>query len=477
MRRASNSSPRCCSHRCATTSSRSASALSTRPCMSLQPERRRGIGPRRPGREASTTRTVYARSIWRTHEPRTRRHCGRSPHPAGCARQQHRPGRLSNLARTQSIRRRMPGHLGPHPGWSPVLEQRCWSRRHHQTGRLGAVAPLSRGYGRRSLRAEWRDDFIRHGGLPGPRRRHDPRDRAPASARVGRTRVVGQADKPVAVVTGASRGAGLGIAHALGSHGCTVYVTGRTEKAGQSPLGGTIHETAELVTSAGGTGIAVHVDHADDEQTKALFEQVAREQGRLDILVNNAAIIRDEMMGRTRFWEEPINVIDTLDVGLRSGYVATVYAAPLMLPQRHGLVVFTSAPGAAHYVFGPSYGVHKAGMDKMAADMAVDFKEFGIASVSIWMGILLTERFKNFVAIAPEKFAHMLEIAETPELTGHLIWALFNDPDRMDKSGQTWIGAELARDYDIKDDNGRRPPSYRDLYDIYPIRQFPRVLR
>ena len=89
------------------------------------------------------------------------------------------------------------------------------------------------------------------------------------------------ADKTVAVVTGASRGAGLGIAHALGSHGCTVYVTGRTEKAGQSPLAGTIHETAQLVTSAGGTGIAVPVDHADDEQTKALFDRVAAEQGRL----------------------------------------------------------------------------------------------------------------------------------------------------------------------------------------------------
>ena len=152
------------------------------------------------------------------------------------------------------------------------------------------------------------------------------------------------ADKTVAVVTGASRGAGLGIAHALGSHECTVYVTGRTEKAGQSPLAGTIGESAELVTAAGGEGIAVAVDHADDVQTKSLFNRVEREQGRLDILVNNAAIIRDEMMGRTRFWEEPINVIDTLDVGLRSGYVATVYAAPLMLPQRHGLVVFTSAP-------------------------------------------------------------------------------------------------------------------------------------
>src|SRR6478735_3334505 len=477
MRRASNSSPRCCSHRCATTSSRSASALSTRPCMSLQPERRRGIGPRRPGREASTTRTVYARSIWRTHEPRTRRHCGRSPHPAGCARQQHRPGRLSNLARTQSIRRRMPGHLGPHPGWSPVLEQRCWSRRHHQTGRLGAVAPLSRGYGRRSLRAEWRDDFIRHGGLPGPRRRHDPRDRAPASARVGRTRVVGQADKPVAVVTGASRGAGLGIAHALGSHGCTVYVTGRTEKVGQSPLGGTIHETAELVTSAGGTGIAVHVDHADDEQTKALFEQVEREQGRLDILVNNAAIIRDEMMGRTKFWEEPLDVLDTLNVGLRSSYVATALAAPLMLPRRKGLVAFSSSSGAVHYAFGPAYGVPKAGTDKMAADMAFDFKEFGIAAVSIWMGSLLTDRVRKIIASKPEKFRHILDTAETPELTGHVIWELYQDSDLMNVSGQTLIGAELAMKYGISFEMRRHPPSYRNLYDVHPQQQCAHVMR
>ncbi len=214
-------------------------------------------------------------------------------------------------------------------------------------------------------------------------------------------------EKPVAVVTGASRGAGLGIAHALGSHGCTVYVTGRTETAGQSPLGGTIGETADLVTAAGGTGIAVRVDHSDDEQTKSLFEQVEREQGRLDILVNNAAVIRDEMMARTPFWEKPLNIIDILDVGLRSSYVATACAAPLMVRQEHGLVVFTSAPGAAHYVFGPSYGVHKAGMDKMAADMAVDFKKFGVATVSIWMGILLTERFKNIIAAAPEKLGHL----------------------------------------------------------------------
>lgn len=282
---------------------------------------------------------------------------------------------------------------------------------------------------------------------------------------------------PVAVVTGASRGAGLGIAHALGMHGATVYVTGRTQKPGESSLAGTIYETAELVTAAGGCGIAVCVDHGDDAQVKALFEQVGRDHGRVDILVNNAAIIRDEMMGRTKFWEEPINVIDTLNVGLRSSYVATVYAAPLLLPQRKGLVVFTSASGAVHYAFGPAYGVPKAGTDKMAADMAVDFREFGIATVSIWMGSLLTQRVRDIIAANPAKLGHILETAETPELTGHVIWALYNDPDLMDLSGQTLIGAELAVTYGIKDEDDRQPPSYRDLFGVHPNKQYAHTMR
>lgn len=283
--------------------------------------------------------------------------------------------------------------------------------------------------------------------------------------------------QPIAVVTGASRGAGAGIAHALGSHGCTVYVTGRTEGAGESNLEGTIHETADLVTAVGGKGIAVRVDHADDDQVKALFDRIEHEQGRIDILVNNAALIRDEMMRRTKFWEEPINVIDTLDVGLRSSYVATVYASPLMLPQRKGLVVFTSSSGAVHYAFGPAYGVPKAGTDKMAADMAVDFKDFGIAAISIWMGSLLTQRVRNIIASNPEKFGHILDTAETPELTGHVIWALYNDPNLIDVSGQTLIGAELAVKYGLKDEADRQPPSYRDLFGVHPHKRYAHVMR
>lgn len=273
----------------------------------------------------------------------------------------------------------------------------------------------------------------------------------------------------IAVVTGASRGAGAGIAHALGSHGATVYVTGRSTEA--------LEATAARVTAAGGSGIPVTVDHADDAQVQGLFERVARDHGRVDILVNNAAIIRDEMMGRTKFWEEPINVIDTLDVGLRSSYVATVYAAPLMLPQSKGLVAFSSSSGAVHYAFGPAYGVPKAGTDKMAADMAVDFREHGIAAVSIWMGSLLTERVRGIIAANPAKFGHILDSAETPELTGHVIWALYNDPDLMDVSGQTLIGAELAARYGIVDEGGRRPPSYRDMFDVHPNRQYPHLMR
>lgn len=279
------------------------------------------------------------------------------------------------------------------------------------------------------------------------------------------------------MVTGASRGAGAGIAHALGSHGCTVYVTGRTEKTDPAALPGTIHETAERVTAAGGKGIAVRVDHADDDQVKALFEQIEREQGRVDILVNNAAIIRDEMMGRTKFWEEPLSVMDTLNVGLRSSYVATVYATPLMLPQRDGLVVFTSSSGGVHYAFGPAYGVPKAGTDKMAADMAVDFKDAGITAVSIWMGSLLTDRVRTIIAGNPDKFGHILETAETPELTGHVVWGLYRDPRRMDVSGQTLIGAELAVKYGIKDEDGRQPPSYRELFGVHPHQQQAHVMR
>jgi NAD(P)-dependent dehydrogenase (short-subunit alcohol dehydrogenase family) len=283
----------------------------------------------------------------------------------------------------------------------------------------------------------------------------------------------------VAIVTGASRGAGKGIATALGSHGCRVYVTGRSQKTGDHNLPGTIYETAELVTKAGGKGIAVRCDHGNDDDVKALFEQVKAEQGRVDILVNNAAAVYDELSFPGNFWEKPLKLADMIDVGIRSGYVASWYAAPMMIAQGKGLVIFTSSTGSVHYVFGPSYGAHKAGMDKMAFDMAADFKNAGanVAAISLWMGAVLTDRLKQMIEEEPEKFGALEAMSESPEFTGHLIWALYEDAKLMDKNGKTIIGAELALEYGIKDSGGKQPPSYRDTHGVVPHEYYPVEIR
>ena len=283
--------------------------------------------------------------------------------------------------------------------------------------------------------------------------------------------------QPIAVVTGASRGAGRGIAIALGSHGCKVFVTGRSEQPGDASLPGTIYETAEAVTAAGGQGIAVRVDHADDEQVRMLFEQVRRDTGRLDILVNNACALHDQLTAPGNFWEKPLGLVDMLDVGLRSSYVASYYAAPLMVTQRYGLIVFTSASGSVHYVYGPAYGAHKAGMDKFAADMAVDLQDYNVAALSIWMGALQTERLRAVIASDPAKYGYLHGVTETPQFSGHVIWALSQDPDLMKISGQTLIGAEAALKYGIKDDGDRQPRSYRETHKVEPRVQYPNIIR
>jgi len=281
----------------------------------------------------------------------------------------------------------------------------------------------------------------------------------------------------VAVVTGGSRGVGRGIAIALGAHGYTVYVTGRTQQLGDSAWSGTIHHTATAITAAGGKGVAAHIDHRNDDEVEALFARVREEQGRLDLLVNNAALIHDELQSPLPFWQKPLAAsVDLLEVGLRSGLVASYYAAPLLVETGRGLVVFTSAPGAVHYQYGAAYGAHKAGMDKFAADMAVDFRPFGVAAVSIWMGVVLTERVRQIIDSAPE-LGYLDDIAETPEFTGHVIAALAADPNVLAVSGQTLIGAEAARQYGISDRDGRQPPSVRDLMSVAPALYHGRIRR
>jgi NAD(P)-dependent dehydrogenase (short-subunit alcohol dehydrogenase family) len=268
----------------------------------------------------------------------------------------------------------------------------------------------------------------------------------------------------VVVVTGASRGAGKGIAVALGATGATVYVTGRTRREGDAPLPGTVQATAEAVTAAGGRGIAVYCDHADDAQVAQLFEQVRQEQGRLDILVNNATVLHDALTATGPFWTKPLALADILDVGLRSHYTASWFAAPLLLANGEGLVVNTSSFGGRIYMHGPAYGAGKAGIDKMAHDMAVDFRPHRVAVVALWMGLLATERTRRVFAAEPEKYAGMAATAESPEFSGRIIDALARDPQLMDRSGQVWIGAELALAYGVTDIDGRQPLSPRSFF-------------
>ncbi|GAB2845637.1 SDR family NAD(P)-dependent oxidoreductase [Pseudoduganella ginsengisoli] len=267
----------------------------------------------------------------------------------------------------------------------------------------------------------------------------------------------------IAVVTGASRGAGKGIALALAAQGAIVYVTGRSQQEGDAALPGTIHATAAEITQAGGTGIAVACDHADDAQVAALFERVKRGHGKLDILVNNATFLHDCLIDKGPFWEKPLALVEILDVGLRSGYVASHYAAPLLIASGKGLIVFTSSFGASCYMHGPAYGAQKSGIDKFAKDMAVDLRPHNVACVSLWMGPLKTERTRAVWEREPDKYAAFEPMAESPQFTGMVIAALHSDPQRMDKSGQVLIVAEQAQAYGIRDLDGKQPPSHRSL--------------
>ena len=268
----------------------------------------------------------------------------------------------------------------------------------------------------------------------------------------------------VVVVTGASRGAGKGIALALGATGATVYVTGRTRNEGDAPLPGTVQGTADAVTAAGGEGIPVYCDHGDDDSVQRLFEQVAVEQGRLDILVNNATSLHDAMTQTGPFWEKPLALTDLWEVGMRSHYSAAWHAAPLLLANGEGLIINTSSFGGRIYMHGPAYGAGKAAVDKMSHDMAIDFRPYNVAVISIWMGLLLTERTQRVFDAEPEKYVDLVATAETPQFTGRVIDRLARDSKLMDKSGGVLIGAELSQEYGLTDINGRSPPSHRAFF-------------
>jgi NAD(P)-dependent dehydrogenase (short-subunit alcohol dehydrogenase family) len=268
----------------------------------------------------------------------------------------------------------------------------------------------------------------------------------------------------VAVVTGASRGIGKGIALALAEQGAIVYVTGRTVTPGAAALPGTVGETAAEVEHRGGTGIAVQVDNANDAQVEALFDQVKREQGRLDILVNNAFTLPEDLTEPKGFWEKPLSNLDMFDVGVRSSFVAAWHAAQIMVPQKSGLIVEISGYTGVAYTFGVLFGTCKSAVDRMARDMAIELKPHNVASISLWQGLTMTERAVRNLANIPGlkgSSAAKPEDSCSPEHPGRVIAALAVDPNLMKRSGGTFITAELAQEYGVTDIDGKVIPSLR----------------
>lgn len=274
----------------------------------------------------------------------------------------------------------------------------------------------------------------------------------------------------VAVVTGASRGGGRGIALVLGEEGATVYVTGRSIRGDSTRPdlpGTTIEETAEQVTARGGVGIPVQCDHTQDEQVEALFERVKQEAGRLDILVNNVwggYENYDDAAFDVPFWKQPLWRWDKMfTAGVRAQFTASRLAAPLMLSQRQGLIVSTTAWDRGKYLGSVPYYVAKAAVSRMAYGMALELREHNIAVLALAPGWMRTEDVLARFKTDEQRWQEVPELraTESTEYVGRAVAALATDPHIMQKSGHTLMVGDLAREYGFADIDGRYVPPFR----------------
>ena len=264
----------------------------------------------------------------------------------------------------------------------------------------------------------------------------------------------------VAVVTGASRGVGKGVALGLGEAGATVYVTGRTvkDKTDVEKLGGTVFETAEAVTALGGKGMAIPCDHREDSQVEEVFKQVAKKSKQIDILVNNAWGGYENMREGRRltyfkpFWEQPFWRWDAMfDAGVRAAYTSSAYAARMMTKKKRGLIVNISFWSAQVYLGNAQYGVSKAAVDKMTEYMAKELRKYEVAVVSLYPGLVRTE------SIMRNAKHFDMSTSESPQFIGRVVAALANDPNIMKKSGKVLVAAQEALEYGIQDMDGKQP--------------------
>lgn len=252
----------------------------------------------------------------------------------------------------------------------------------------------------------------------------------------------------VALVTGGSRSVGKGISSGLSENGATVYITGRT----------ITDKTAQQISSFGGRAIAVPCDHSNDDEVKAVFERIWENEGRLDILVNNAwggykrLRNRKDYPGykwKDPFWKQSLEIWDEMhNVGVRSNYVSSVFAAELMLKAKRGLIVSISFYSGVKYYGNVPYGVAKAAVDRLARDMAIELKPHGISSISLYPGHVIDRK----TSPNPKR--------ESAQFVGRAVAALASDPKIIEKTGQIIAASELAKEYSFTDIDGTQPVQY-----------------
>ena len=256
----------------------------------------------------------------------------------------------------------------------------------------------------------------------------------------------------MAIVTGGTRSVGQGIATALARAGSTVYITGTS----------TPEAAATEISQATGNAdvIGVKLDHLDDEATAAFFERVKSEQkGQLDILVNNAIgaaqfVLTDDYDSNARFFQRPIGIWDSVHrIGLRSAWLMAWHAAPMMVARRSGLIVNISSFGGVEHYLDTSHNIGKTGLDRFSFDAGEELKADGVAVVSLYPGLVLTDRV---IELYGERVRHS-KAKETPEFVGRAIVALKKDPRLMDKTGKVVMACELAVEYGYTDIDGNVP--------------------